>query len=272
MPGAQLTCFASTKVHVLTPAALHAREMYVFVMNALPSLSARTRREVLREQLLPALLRAGLVCASDAGFEALVSRDMSPAVAAARPPVAAADGVVRGQTHAAGSIGGADGGGALRSAGSAGGVGGMVLSVHTYVQKVLERGMGRLEGERSGGQSRSVRGLGVDGCSPSVNARQCTRETFVNSIALLECYLLYQSLLAEEAGDAEEERGAGAGGEECRGGAGEGGELEAGMRACSWQVEMPADVHVDLSSRALDTANIEHLHDALRIGCSALNI
>jgi hypothetical protein len=24
---------------------------------------------------------------------------------------------------------------------------------------------------------------------------------------------------------------------------------------------------MDLSSRALDTANIEHLHDALRIGC-----
>ena len=111
-----------------------------------------------------------------------------------------------------------------------------------------------------------MRGLGVDGCS-SVNARQCTRETFVNSIALLECYLLYQSLLAEEAGNVEEERGAGAGGQECRGGVGEEGELEAGMRACSWQVEMPADVHVDLGSRALDTANIEHLHDALRIGC-----
>ena len=218
-------------------------------MNALPSLTPAARRSVLHDHVLPALSRAGLV-----------RPDTSPA-----EPCDNDASVRTCQGSGGGQEGGAGGGG-----GGGSGRRGMVVAVHSCVQMVLEGGWNPVH---RGSWEEAARGAGSRGSRGS--ARERIRLMFVHAVALLECFLLYSYLGAElpcvTPGDASS-RGHGAGANSGYRGAPtaqtaeaealEG--LEACLEACSWKVEMPSDLHMDLS--AMDVSSLDDVHGAVRVG------
>lgn len=218
--------------------------MYLFVLNALPSLSRGAKEGMLNEHLLPALIRSGIV----------------------RKPHAPTD-CQETITDSVTSEGGAVSGGQM--AGSNGLAGGQsvedtVLSVHTCVQQVLQCTKNRRDAHRFNPLTAFS---SMAGCSlQHMSARAQTRQTFVNTVALLECCLLYRSLCAHEESAGCQKTHKEAGGRAVPGDSEGSGGMQAFVEACGWQIEMPADLHMDFS--ALEAPGLEHMSDALRIGWS----
>lgn len=229
---------------LLTPSEACGREMYVFALSALPSLSDDARLGMLQDHLLPALSRSAVLRPSGAP-------EATPD--AMHASVGSEGGAMRGQQMDGNNefVGGT-------------GFGSMVLSVHSCVQTVLQSTSIRAELQRSAAQSQDWSLAGGD--VVRANARVQTRQKFVNVIALLECFLLYKAMCARKGCV-----GGQAGGGEARGPAAPACEeelvgVQAFEEACGWQIEMPADLHADFS--AVHVPTLDHMRDALRVGWS----
>ncbi len=145
----------------------------------------------------------------------------------------------------------------------------MVIAVHSCVQMVLEGGWNAVQ---SGSWEEVARGTGSRGSHGS--ARERIRLMFVHAVALLECFLLYSYLGAEHPcatpGDASaqgHDAGANSGYRGVPTAQTADAEALGSLRcleACSWKVEMPSDLHMDLS--AMDISSLDDVHGAVRVG------